>query len=254
MITTRRRMMAVAVLVCGFAVGMAGLLNYFKYRSTSNRLVKERMLVTGRSIEGGIQSALSLGMQFGDIGTLPATLERERATDDLIQSIDIFDASGKLLYSTDRLRNGRPVPASWVETARKAGSEDWFVDDGDDSAAGMAIENNFGVGVGQVALRYSRERLAQEEYAVARQIALSSLVVFVLASALSSAALLAVMRRLGRDVSLVEAAMRGGDGSRATAQALRGPFGGALRRFIDTTRRAEREVVDLRARLQRSPE
>ena len=51
MISTHRRMIAVALLVCGFAVGMAGLLNYFKYRSTELRLVNERLLVTGRSIE-----------------------------------------------------------------------------------------------------------------------------------------------------------------------------------------------------------
>ena len=30
MMSTKRRMIAVAVLVCGFAVGMAGLLDYFK--------------------------------------------------------------------------------------------------------------------------------------------------------------------------------------------------------------------------------
>ncbi|OYU68434.1 MAG: hypothetical protein CFE45_42795, partial [Burkholderiales bacterium PBB5] len=82
-------MIGVAVVVCGFAVGMAGMLNYFKYRSTATNIVKERLLVTGRSIDGSIQSSLALGLQFADIGTLPGTMQRERATDDLILSIDI---------------------------------------------------------------------------------------------------------------------------------------------------------------------
>ena len=34
-------MIVVAVMVCAFAVGMAGLLNYFKYRSTVHRIVTD---------------------------------------------------------------------------------------------------------------------------------------------------------------------------------------------------------------------
>ena len=42
----RPQMILVAVLVCLFAVGMAGLLNFFKYRSNAERLIKERLVVT----------------------------------------------------------------------------------------------------------------------------------------------------------------------------------------------------------------
>ena len=89
MSSTERRILLVAVVVCGFAVGMAGLLNYFKYRSTANGVVAERLTVTGKSVETSIQSSLALGLHFSDIGTLPGTLERERATDNLIQGIDV---------------------------------------------------------------------------------------------------------------------------------------------------------------------
>jgi hypothetical protein len=95
-------MILVAVLVCLFAVGMAGFLNFFKYRSNAERIIKERLVVTGTSIENSIQSSLALGLQFADLGTLPGTLERERATDDLILSIEVFDTEGKPLYCTDR--------------------------------------------------------------------------------------------------------------------------------------------------------
>lgn len=258
MVSTKRRMIAVAVLVCGFAVGMAGLLNYFKYRSTEMRLVKERLLVTGRSIESGVQSALALGLQFGDIGTLPGTLERERTTDDLILSIDVFDTEGRLLHSTDGLRGARPVPPAWLAAASKAGSNDWFVEDGDDSAAGMSIENNFGLAIGHVALRYSYERLEQSVHTVGRQLALAALASFVLAAGLASALLLAVMRRLDQDAVGAEAALRGtavaSGGAKSAAGALEsanGPFGAMLRRFSSTVRQAEDQIADVRASLQR---
>ena len=37
--TTKRRMVLIAAMVCFFAVGMAGLLNFFKYRSTADGIV-----------------------------------------------------------------------------------------------------------------------------------------------------------------------------------------------------------------------
>ena len=243
------RMIGVAVIVCGFAVGMAGLLNYFKYRSTAARLVAERLVVTGKSVENDIQSSLSLGLQFSDIGTLPGTLDREQATDSLIQGIDIFDTEGKLLYSTDRLRSARPVPTTWLAAVRKAGNNDWRVDDGDETAAGISVQNNFGLTIGYLAIRYSGERVRDEAFAVGREIALSSLCIFVLAAGLSSLALVAVMRRMAEDVGRVEAALRAGDSARATALAARGPFGPALQRFLRTTRLAEAEVARLRAQL-----
>lgn len=249
--STKRRMIGVAVLVCGFAVGMAGLLNYFKYRATATDLVKDRLLVTGRSIDNSIQGSMALGLQFADIGTLPGTLQRERATDDLILSIDIFDPDGHMLYSTDSLRMDRPVPKLWVEAARKADDDGWFTEHEDESAAGMKIENNFGLVMGHLVLRYSNEKVESSIHAVGRQLALNSLLMFLASAGLSSFALLRVMSRLDRDVGTAEQALRTtGVTGNVSAQA-RGPFGPALRQFVDTVRLADSQVTELRAQLHR---
>lgn len=255
MAKTKPQLIAVAVLVCLFAVGMAGLLNYFKYRSNAERILRERLAVTGTSIENSIQSSLALGLQFSDIGTLPGTLERERGTDDIILSIDVFDTEGKPLYSSDRLRATREVPASWLAAARRANAtgngDDWFVRDGTESAAGIAIQNSFGLVIGYAALRYSEQQVAESMNGVARQLALSSLGVFVVAAALSSLLLVAVMGRLSRDFDAVEAALRQREVTRPSAAVLKGPFGRALRRFFDTVRHAESEIARLRVELDR---
>lgn len=249
--STKRNLVAVAVVVSGFAVGMAGLLNYFKYRSTANRLVTERLVVTGKAVENSIQNALELGLQFSEMSTLPTTLDRERATDDLIQGIDVFDTEGRLLYSTDRLRASRPVPASWLTAARKAGNDNWLVEDDADAAAGIRLRNNFNLTIGYLALRFSADAVRADAMVVARELALSAALMFVLSATLSSAALLWVMRRLDSDVTAAEQALRAGDSTRAAALAARGPFGPALRRFVETTRAAETEIAELRGRLQR---
>jgi hypothetical protein len=249
--STQRRMMAVAVAVCAFAIGMAGLLNYFKYRATASRIIEQRLVYTGKSIENSIQSSLSLGLQFGDLATLPDLLQRERASDDLIQGIDVFDTDGRPLYSTDALRRYQPAPAAWLAAARKSGQRDWTVHDDADSAVGVALQNNFGLTIGHVALRYSDQRVRQAAQAVARELALNSLAVFVVAAALASAALLAVMRRLGRDMQTVEVALAAPAGVAAEGEVRRGPFQQALQRFTQTVHTAEMELADTRAQLQR---
>jgi hypothetical protein len=251
MAKTKPQLIVVAVLVCLFAVGMAGLLNFFKYRSNAERIISERLVVTGTSIENSIQSSLALGLQFSDLGTLPGTLERERATDDLILSIEVFDTDGRPLYSTDRLRQTRHVSDAWLSAAKLAGGRDWFVKDGTESAAGIAIQNSFGLTIGYLALRYSEQQVAESTKAVARDLALSAFAVFVVAAALASLALMAVMGRLSRDFEAVEAALRARESSRPSGALLRGPFGRALRRFFDTLREAEGELARLRSELDR---
>lgn len=245
--STQHRMIAVAVVVCGFAVGMAGLLNFFKYRTTANRIVAERLIVTGKSVENNIQSSLALGLNFSDIGTLPATLDRERSSDHLILGIDIFDKSGKMLYSTDRLRASRTVPEAWLIAATKD-QNDWFVDEEGESAAGIDIKNNFGLTIGYLAVRYSGDLVREAAATVGREIAFSALLVFLLSSAASAAAVLTVTRRLDRDVSRVAEVLRSTD-AQAAGAAHDGPFGAALQRFVQTTHAAEREIADLRTRL-----
>lgn len=249
--STQRRMIGVAVAVCAFAVGMAGLLNYFKYQATASRIIEQRLTYTGKSIENSIQSSLSLGLQFADLTTLPAMLERERDTDDLIVGIDIFDAEGRPLYSTDRLRSSRLVPAAWVSAVRKAGNKDWVVHADDESAVGIAVQNNFGLTIGHLALRYSEEQVRANARGVARELALNSLGLFVIAATLASLALLAVMRRLGKEMLAVEAALRSDDPGRGRGSSLRGPFRHALRNFGHTVREAEAELTEARAQLQR---
>ena len=102
--TIRVRFIIVALVVSFFAVGMAAFLNYFKYKSTIAGIVKSRVLVIGRNIENSVQASLSVGMQFMELGTMNALLQREKASDRLIRGIDVFDQTGQILNSTERAR------------------------------------------------------------------------------------------------------------------------------------------------------
>jgi hypothetical protein len=244
-------MIVVAVLVCLFAVGMAALLNYFKYRSTADRIVNGRLVVIGKGIENSIQASLALGLTFSDLGTLPSLMEREQTADDLILEIKVFDTDGKPLYSTNRLKMARTVPASWLAAARRAGDADWFVQENGDNTVGIPIKNNFGLTVGYLALRYSRDNIDRAAHVVAKNLVLTALGVFAGAAALASLALTLVMRRLERDMSMVEAALQHSGSAGPAEEINEGPFGPALARFFDMVRAAEVQIAAIRGRLAR---
>jgi len=246
----RPRMIAVAVLVCLFAVGMAALLNYFKYRSTADRLITARLMVIGKGIENSIQASLALGLSFNELAALPGLIERERTADELIVEIKVFDPTGKPLYGTNAAGMTQAAPASWVAAARRAGNAPWSVIEGDNkSAVGVSINNNFGLIVGYVALNYSRTTIDRQAHVVAKDLALTALAIFAAAAALAALVLNLAMRGLERDMGRVEAALQHPDGAAPAANT--GPFGPALVRFFNMARTAESQIAAIRARLGR---
>ena len=245
-------MIAVAVLVCLFAVGMAALLNYFKYRSTADRLITGRLIVIGKGIENSIQSSLALGLSFNELATLPSLIERERTADPLIREIKVFDPEGQPLYGTNRLSMNRPVPATWLAAARRAGDASWSVKEDGNNAVGISIKNSFGLTVGYLALNYERVSIDRAAHAVGQELALAALAIFAAAAALAALALNFTMRPLERDMSVVEAALQNSGSATPEEQEIdKGPFGPALVRFFDMVRMAEAQITGIRGRLGR---
>ena len=249
--STKQRMVLIAAMVCFFAVGMAGLLDFFKYRSTADGIVTERLLVIGHTIENSIQQSLSLGLQFSGLDALPAMMERERANDDLILSVEVFDIEGHPLYAAGRAAGAREMPASWLASARRAGTADWFVKNGAESATGVSIENNFGLTVGYLAVRYDSDRIRQAEAAVAWQLAWVAMGVFAVAATLASLALIAVMNRLSRQVQAIQAALPAVGSAPLPDEVRKGPFGPALGRFFSNVHSAESQINSVRSQLAR---
>jgi len=239
----------VAALVCLFAIGMAALLNYFKYRSTADKLITARLIVIGKGIENSIQASLALGLSFNELGMLPSLIERERTADPLIREIKVFDAKGNPLYGTNPKGMSQSAPANWLAAAKRAGDATWSVIDGENSAVGIGVKNNFGQIAGYVVLNYSRIVIDQDAHAVGKELALIALAIIAAAAALAAFVLNLVMRGLERDMNAMEAALQGAGGTAPPAEMNKGAFGPALAQFFDMVRSAETQVAEIRGRL-----
>jgi hypothetical protein len=123
--------------------------------------------------------------------------------------------------------------------------------EGDNSAVGISIKNNFGQIAGYLALNYSRTTIDRDAHAVAKELALAALAVFVAAALLSALVLNLAMRGLERDMDLVQAALKDSGDATPPAATYAGPFGPALAQFYDMVRTAEAQIAAIRLRLGR---
>ena len=96
-------------------------------------------------------------------------------------------------------------------------------------------------------MRYSDDQLNATSNAVAGTLALQALLVFLAAATLASFALLGVLNRLSRHVDTVAAEL--GSDDPLTSSVRKGPFGTALRRYVESVRNAETEIAILRGKL-----
>jgi len=204
--TIRVRFILVALVVSFFAVGMSAFLNYFKYKSTIGSIVKSRVLLIGRGIESSVQTSLQVGMQFNEIGALPEMLRREQLSDPLMRGIDVFDAQGQVIYSSDRSRVGQKVPDAWIQAAERSKSTEWSSEAARDYVAGISIKNSFDLKVGYLALRYARDEVDQAAKKAGTEILAASLTAFAGVAVLAPIALIIVIRRFERDLRSLEAA------------------------------------------------
>jgi len=247
--TIRVRFIIVALVVSFFAVGMAAFLNYFKYKSTISSIVRSRVLVIGRNIENSVQASLSVGMQFMEIGTMNALLARERASDRLIQGIDVFDHTGQVIYSTERARVGERVPNAWTEAAARSKTTEWGTEGAEEYVAGISLKNNFDLTVGYLALRYSSEEVERAAKAAGREILLASIFSFLCIALVAPLALIVVIRRFERDLRALEAAASRLEDRSDNPMPAGSAFDTAIGSLRSSLRDANASLDDLRARL-----
>ncbi len=247
--TIRVRFILVALVVSFFAVGMAAFLNYFKYKSTIGNIVKSRVLVVGRGIENSVQASLQLGMQFSELSQLPQLMAREKTSDRLVRGIDVFDASGQVLYSTDRARVGQKVPASWTLSAERSKSTEWATEEIDEFVAGISLKNAFDLTVGYLALRYSRDEVERAAATAGREILLAAIGSFLGIAIVAPLALIVVIRRFERDLRTLESAASHLEDRAQPPPDEGSAFDTAIGHLRNSLRDANKSLDDLRSSL-----
>ncbi|QRG08558.1 hypothetical protein EZH22_09865 [Xanthobacter dioxanivorans] len=98
------------------------------------------------TLKTSTEANLSIGLQLDQVSLLQPRIEREKAGDTSILAIDVFNAAGRAVFSTDRSVIGEEVSPDWVK--RLTNDDVWTTVERGDTVFGTRFENDLGVAGG----------------------------------------------------------------------------------------------------------
>ena len=152
------RITLVVVAILGAGVAMTAVLSAHKFERTLADFLTSRFEFKVNDIRRRIETQLDLGLTLSDLQDSPEILEEYLQNDEQILSIEVFDETGAVLFSTDPSFVGDLVVEEWLVAWRASrGRETWSAEERAAHVIGAPLKNNLDRDVGSLALRYSRE-------------------------------------------------------------------------------------------------
>ncbi len=221
-------MLLALVLLLG---GFTGVLAWREAIEVRSAVLREgRFQFNLNTIKRHLESGLQVGLQLPEQTGMQQLIEQMRAYELVIRSIDVFDAQGHIVFSTDGSGLGANIPATWRQPCLAATAGNWSSQDEEGRLLCGAVITGFDQVAGGVALRY---RLPDRTSLLSQLARYWPPLVGLVAALLILAGLLAwlLLRPLEQQLQRQAAALSGDD--RARNDALSGPLAQALEQAQD---------------------
>ncbi|UWE14286.1 hypothetical protein [Herbaspirillum huttiense] len=216
-------MLLALVLLVGSVAGVLAWREALEQRSAVLR--EARFQFNLNTIKRQLESGLQVGLQLPEQTGMQHLIEQVRAYEVVIRSIDVFDAQGHIVFSTDGGGVGANIPVSWRQSCLSATAANWGAEDEEGRLLCGSVITGFDQVAGGVALRYG---LADRSSLLNQVTRYWPMLLGLGATLLCGGGLLAwlLLRPLERDLQAQTAALAG-DGT-AHNDALCGPLADAI--------------------------
>ena len=155
-LATRITFALVVILAAG--VALMTVLSSHMFERTLSDFLNSRFEFELNDLRQRIESQVDLGIELGELQSVPSELEAYMHADKQILTIEVFDETGTVLFSTDPSFVGDLVTEEWVAMWRAGrGQEVWSNLERDARVVGVPLRDNLGRDVGSLTLRYSRD-------------------------------------------------------------------------------------------------
>jgi hypothetical protein len=208
------------VVLLAVVLGLLVMLSYFKFQTTLTGLIQNRLAGVNITIEESIHSAIDLGLTLRQVRTASALIARAKQNDPGIQSIEIFDPNGHVLYSTQEGPVNRTVSTEILQTQQKATDRRWGLDTGQTFVSGILLVNSFDQPVGAVAITYAKAGFDAQVAALTHSLIRNSILVLVGLAVLAALGIKLGFRDLSRDMDNIRASLEKRKGGRLAAGAI----------------------------------
>lgn len=205
--TSRISIMLACILMAG--VAMTTGLSLDKFRRTHTDLLTSRFQFVVNDIRHRIETQMDLGLALPTLQDVSEELVVYQSNDETILSIEVFDETGAVLFSTDPSFIGDLVSENWVLAWRTSKNlQLWSLLEKDAGVVGVSIQNNLNQNVGSLALRYSRELLDLSVANQAERLLVIGLVVAGVMALISLMGCVFLLRRTIGDLKNMTQAMK----------------------------------------------
>lgn len=251
-----RKVSAALIVILVSTMMVMALFGFFKFEDVMSSLVRSRYSFVAFTIKKKVEDSLNLGFALRQLRQVQETIELEKARDEQIQGIEIYDARGEILFNSDRGRVGASVPESWLDPLNAAAAQPFALMDEDSNVVGLPLINNLGKVEGAVVLLYPSGYVEREMGAMLGRLAVEVAALVAFFSLLTLVAASIALRPVRRRLAAMEAALAQAlkDGAADTDSSHRGEFDGHFGEFVDKTREAVEHIktsVDEVERLDR---
>ncbi len=187
---------SLALIVAGGILAAAGATAWFDAETTERVRAQISSSKDGyllRNLRAAAEANVSIGLTLDQMDGLQGLIEREREGAEDVLSIDVFNGSGVVVYSTDRSAIGTAVATPWVPFLAR--DQAWTIAGRGERVVGTRFDNDLGVAEGGIALTLKGRGAAaigDDPLAVLRANAVSLIATLLalLAAAVASARLL----------------------------------------------------------------
>jgi len=199
------RIVATMAAICVFAVALTATLNFYKYDSTLSDMLRSRFTFLLRDMRNTLETGMNLGLPLRGLDNVPELIGGNAARNPDILSIEVFDPSGTVLFSTDTSFVGDLVAATWLDCWHKSTQPIWSTRERDADTLGITLQNSLGQTAGAIALRYDRKLENDLLYRMGLQLAGVSLVVVAAATAMVGLGSWLILRPMRRQLLMMQA-------------------------------------------------
>ncbi len=208
MIGFASRIAIVLAVILGAGAAMTGVLSIHKFERTFADFLTSRFQFVVNDVRQRIETQLDLGLALVSLENITEEMEAYLRSDEQILSIEVFDETGTVLFSTDPSFVGDLVSEDWVITWRSNRNKAlWSALESDAGVVGVPLRNNLSQDVGSLALRYSREFLDRSVSEQIERLLLVGVAVGIVIVLLSFFGCSALLRGASQDLKIMGSAM-----------------------------------------------
>jgi MFS family permease len=170
--------------VIATSLAVLTFLSILQHDALLSRLIQQRLSVIAQTTASSFRSVVDLGLPLSMMRNADSVLKRARDIDPAVTAIRVFNPSGIVVYSTDKDEAGS-VPKRVLQAFSLSNTKLWNVETTSSFNSGFTINDSSDKAVGAVVVVYPKKNFTEKTEAMAKRIALASVLLLVLCSILA---------------------------------------------------------------------